>query len=67
MNGLEDTKNIREIDSEVKNIPIITMTADAFSENINECISAGMNSHISKPIDLNIVLKEIRRIKEDKK
>ncbi len=67
MNGLEVTKNIRELDSEVKNIPIIAMTADAFSENINECISAGMNSHISKPIDLNIVLKEIRRIKEDKK
>ena len=67
MNGLDVTKNIRSLDIWAKNIPIIAMTADAFSENINECLSAGMNGHISKPIDLNIVLKEIRRIKEEKK
>ena len=67
MNGLEVTKNIRGLDSDVKNIPIIAMTADAFSENIKECINAGMNGHISKPIDLNLVLKEIRRIKEERK
>ena len=67
MNGLDVTKNIRLLDTWAKNIPIIAMTADAFSENINECISAGMNGHIAKPIDLNVVLKEIRRIKEAKK
>ncbi len=66
MNGLEVTKNIRLLDTWAKDIPIIAMTADAFSENINECLNAGMNGHISKPIDLNVVLKEIRRIKEEK-
>ena len=67
MNGLDVTKNIRELDSWAKNIPIIAMTADAFSENINECLRVGMNGHIAKPIDLNVVLNEIRRIKEEKK
>ena len=66
MNGLEATKEIRALDNWAKNIPIIAMTADAFSENINECLSVGMNGHIAKPIDMNIVLKEIRRIKEEK-
>ena len=66
MNGLDVTKNIRSLDTWAKNIPIIAMTADAFSENVNECLMVGMNGHIAKPIDLNIVLKEIRRIKEGK-
>jgi CheY-like chemotaxis protein len=41
------------------------MTADAFSENITECLNAGMNGHIAKPIDIKLVIKEIRRIKEE--
>ena len=45
----------------------IAMTADAFSENVAECLQAGMNGHIAKPIDLKLVMKEIRRIKEEKK
>ena len=64
MNGLEVTKAIRSLDNWAKDIPIIAMTADAFSENINECLSVGMNGHIAKPIDINIVLKEIRKIKK---
>jgi CheY-like chemotaxis protein len=66
MNGLDATRAIRKLDDESKkNIPIIAMTSDAFSENITECLNAGMNGHIAKPIDINIVLKEIRRIKEE--
>jgi len=42
------------------------MTADAFSEDVAKCIDAGMNGHIAKPIDIKIVLKEIRRVKEGK-
>ena len=68
MNGLDATRAIRALDDESKkNIPIIAMTSDAFSENITECLNAGMNGHIAKPIDINIVLKEIRRIKEESK
>ena len=60
MNGLDATREIRKLGN---NIPIIAMTADAFSENITECLNAGMNGHIAKPIDINIVLNEIKKIK----
>ena len=67
MNGLDATKAIRALPvGHAKTIPIIAMTADAFSENVAECLDAGMNGHIAKPIDINIVLKEIRKIKEEK-
>ncbi len=66
MNGIEATKQIRTLeDPWARQIPIIAMTADAFSENVAECFEAGMNGHIAKPIDMKIVLKEIRRIKEE--
>ena len=68
MNGLDATRAIRKLsDPWASSIPIIAMTADAFSENITECLEAGMNGHIAKPIDIKIVLKEIRRIKEKSK
>ena len=67
MNGLEATRNIRKLDDPwASSIPIIAMTADAFSENITECLNAGMNGHIAKPIDVKLVIKEIRRIKEER-
>ncbi len=63
MNGLDATRAIRKLANPVaKTIPIIAMTADAFSENVAECIEAGMNGHIAKPIDVKVVIKEIRRI-----
>jgi CheY-like chemotaxis protein len=66
MNGLDATRAIRALPGgHAKTIPIIAMTADAFSENVAECLDAGMNGHIAKPIDINIVLKEIRKIKEN--
>ncbi len=68
MNGLDATRNIRKMDNRwAASIPIIAMTADAFSENVAECLQAGMNGHIAKPVDLKLVIKEIRRIKEEKK
>ena len=66
MNGLDATRAIRALDDPwASKIPIIAMTADAFSENVTECLNAGMNGHIAKPIDIKIVIKEIRRIKEE--
>ena len=68
MNGLDATRNIRALENKwAASIPIIAMTADAFSENIAECLEAGMNGHIAKPVDMKLVIKEIRRIKEEKK
>ena len=67
MNGIEATKAIRKLpDPQAAGIPIIAMTADAFSENVKECLAAGMNGHIAKPIDMKLVMKEIRRIKEER-
>ena len=68
MNGLDATRQIRRLENSwAASVPIIAMTADAFSENVAECIQAGMNGHIAKPVDLKLVIKEIRRIKEEKK
>ena len=67
MNGLDATRAIRKLDNPwAASIPIVAMTADAFSENIMECMDAGMNGHIAKPVDIKLVIKEIRRIKEER-
>lgn len=68
MNGLDATREIRSLkDSWASNIPIIAMTADAFAENVTECLDAGMQGHIAKPIDIKLVIKTIRKIKEESK
>ncbi len=68
MNGLDATRAIRRLEDPRKaSVPIIAMTADAFSENVTECLNAGMNGHIAKPIDIKLVIKEIRWIKEERK
>ena len=65
MNGLDAARAIRALpDSWAASIPIIAMTADAFSEDIAKCMDAGMNSHIAKPIDIKFVLKELRKVRE---
>jgi len=52
MNGYVATKNIRRLErDDAATVPIIAMTADAFGDDIAKCLSAGMNGHISKPID----------------
>ena len=68
MNGLDATRAIRALDDPwASSIPIIAMTSDAFAENVAECLNAGMNGHIAKPVDIKLVIKEIRRIKEERK
>ena len=65
MNGLDAAREIRKLENPwAASIPIVAMTADAFSENVTECLNAGMNGHIAKPIDLKLVIREIRRIRE---
>ena len=67
MNGLDATREIRRSeDPWVSSIPIIAMTADAFSANVTECLNAGMNGHIAKPVDIKLVIREIRRIKDER-
>ena len=57
MNGYEATKKIRSLDREdAKMIPIIAMTANAFEEDKRDAITAGMNGHIAKPIQVDKLL-----------
>ena len=64
MNGYEATKAIRRSSHELaKTIPIIAMTANAFSKDIQHSLAAGMNAHVSKPIEMKVLEKTIRSIK----
>ena len=64
MNGYEATKAIRRSSHELaKKIPIIAMTANAFSEDIQHSLAAGMNAHVSKPVEMKVLEKTIRNIK----
>jgi len=62
MDGYEATRNIRSLDNPwAGNIPIIAMTANVFREDIEKCLEAGMNDHVGKPLDFEIVLKKLRK------
>ena len=64
MNGYEATKAIRRSSHELaKTIPVIAMTANAFSEDIQNSLAAGMNAHVSKPVEMRVLEKTIRSIK----
>ena len=57
MNGLEATRIIRSLDrADAEKIPIIAMTANAFEEDVKKCIEAGMNAHLSKPLQMDKVI-----------
>jgi len=56
MDGLTATRKIRELDrDDAKKIPIIAMTANAFTDDVSKSLEAGMNDHISKPLDLKVL------------
>ena len=65
MNGYEATKMIRSLDREdAKTIPIIAMTANAFAEDRLKAKEAGMNEHIVKPLDVELLIKVIHKLVE---
>ena len=65
MNGYEATKMIRSLDREdAKTIPIIAMTANAFTEDRLKAKEAGMNEHIVKPLDVELLIKVIHKLVE---
>lgn len=64
MNGLDATRVIRKMEREdLRNIPLVAMTADAFAEDVEACRSAGMDGHLTKPLNFSKVLEMIRVIK----
>ena len=68
MDGLEAARRIRDMETELcsvsshqKSLPIIAMTANVFKDDIEKCLDAGMNDHISKPLDIDRVLGVLRK------
>lgn len=57
MDGLTATRRIRELDREdAKTMPIIAMTANAYDEDVKQCLDAGMNAHLAKPLQMDLVV-----------
>ena len=62
MDGYEATRQIRAIDSEeAKGVPIIAMTANVFKEDIDKCLTSGMNEHTGKPIDATELFEKLNK------
>jgi PAS domain S-box-containing protein len=61
MDGYEATKQIRQLNiPQAQTIPIIAMTANVFKEDVQQCLDAGMNGHIGKPIDLAEIIRQLK-------
>ncbi|MCL2741120.1 MAG: response regulator [Oscillospiraceae bacterium] len=62
MDGYEATRRIRSLDDErAEDVPIIAMTANVFREDVENCIKAGMNDHIGKPLDFDEVIRVMQK------
>lgn len=63
MNGYEATRAIRELArADAENIPIVAMTANAFAEDVQASLEAGMTAHVAKPIDLAVLRTTLKRV-----
>lgn len=62
MDGYEATKRIRNLDDARADIPIVAMTANAFEEDRQKALESGMNAHVSKPVDMNMLFKVMAQI-----
>ena len=61
MDGYQAAGAIRAMNRADAHVPIIAMTADAFSEDIRLCLESGMNAHIAKPMDMKLLLSLLQR------
>ena len=62
LDGYGATSTIRKLNrKDAKKIPIVAMTANAFAEDVNDALNAGMTEHIAKPVDLKQLEKVLRR------
>ena len=65
MNGYEATKAIRSLENrELSSIPILAMTANAFEEDRQEALKSGMNGHLAKPINVEMLFDTLSKILE---
>lgn len=61
MNGYDATKTIRALNRPDNKLPIIAMTADAFSDDAQRCIACGMNAHLAKPLDIKECMRTLQK------
>jgi CheY-like chemotaxis protein len=62
MDGIDATQRIREFEKETsRHVPIIAMTANVFREDIDACKEAGMDDHVGKPLEINIIIEKLRK------
>ena len=67
MNGYEAAQEIRALGREdAAKIPIFAMTANAFTEDVSEALNAGMNGHIAKPVDTQMLYRTLRKAVEER-
>jgi CheY-like chemotaxis protein len=67
LDGYEAAKRIRALDrADAKTVPIIAMTAHAYKEDVDQALSAGMNGHLSKPIDKSALMETVGKIIKNK-
>ncbi len=67
MDGISATRQIRWSDREyLKNVPIIALTANAFNEDVERCVAAGMNAHLSKPFKMEDVIETLNTFRNRK-
>jgi CheY-like chemotaxis protein len=55
LNGVDSTRAIRQLAGAVRDIPIVALTADAMSEDVERCYDAGTNDHLAKPVDRELL------------
>ena len=63
MDGLDATRALRSLDrADAARVPIIALTANAFEEDMQQCLQAGMNAHLSKPVDIALLKAALSRL-----
>lgn len=62
MDGFEATRHIRALEGEKAKIPVVALTADVMADDLQRCLDAGMNGHVSKPIKIETLLAELKRV-----
>lgn len=68
MDGLEATRQIRRLDrSDARSVPILALSANAFEDDVQRSLDAGMNAHLTKPLDIRKAIQELQEVLNDKK
>ena len=63
MDGITATRELRKLSRpDARTMPVVALTANAFEEDVKQCLDAGMNAHLSKPVDINLLIETLSRL-----